>query len=99
MRRPMLLTAPIFYLLTPISYLSKSDRLGFCILVGNRNGADVSANTGQLAHQVLIAALDMVDAVHLGDALGGQTGDDHGSARPANHMRGPERLSEREPPR
>ena len=24
----------------------------------------------------------MVDPVHLGDALGGQTGDDHGRARP-----------------
>ena len=58
-----------------------SDSLGLALLVGDGDDLDVGAHAGQLAHQILIAPLDVVDPVHLSDALGGQAGDDHGRAR------------------
>ena len=44
--------------------------------------ADIRAHGAELAHQILVAALDILDAAELGGALGGQTGDDQRRAGP-----------------
>ena len=45
-------------------------------LVGYVHHGDVRANGAELAHQILVAPLDILHAAEFGGALGGQTGDD-----------------------
>ena len=50
-------------------------------LIGHVHQGDIRAHRAELAHQILVAALDIVDVAQLGGALRRKTGND--SAAPA----------------
>ena len=59
-----------------LSWLLSAD-VGFGLaLLGHVHHGDVRTHGTELAYQILIAALDILDTAQLGGALGGQTGDD-----------------------
>ena len=77
-------------LIKPVWLCSACVGLGL-LLVGGDDHPNVGTHAGELADNVLVAPLNVVDGVNLSDPVGGETGNDQRRAGP--QVAGPDRRT------